>query len=185
MNITFHQVTTLPGTLVGDALYAVTSGADKLELYITNNDGSLARRIINEEDVQELINAAALGGANTLEIVADIAARDALSLSANMIVLVLDASADSTVASGGATYAYRHSDTTFTKIGEHESMDITLNWANIQGRPSSSAAAIDGAVANSHTHSNKTQIDKIGEDGDGHLTYDGNLPRIGWDTNNW
>lgn len=185
MKISFHQVTALPGVLLGDALYAVTSGADKLELYITNNDGSLARRVINEADVQALIDAAQLSGADALEVVDDIAARDALSLTANALVLVLDASADATVTAGAATYAYRHSTTSYIKISEHESLDVTLSWANITGKPTSSAAAIDSAVANSHTHANKTQLDKIDEDVDGNLTYDGALPHIGWDTNNW
>jgi hypothetical protein len=35
------------------------------------------------------------------------------------------------------------------------------------------AAAIDAAVGNAHTHANKSQLDKIGEDAGGGLTYDG------------
>lgn len=185
MAITFHQVTALPGTLVGDAIYAVATGASAIELYITNNDGSLARRIINEADVQALIDAATIAAGSSFVIVADITERDALGLTDNKLVLVLDASADVTVGAGSALYAWRQSTTSFIKVSEFESLDITVNWSDIQGRPSSSAAAIDAAVANSHTHGNKTEIDKIGQDGDGNLTYDGNLPHIGWDTNNW
>lgn len=185
MPITFHQVTVLPGTLAADAIYAVTVGANQLELYITNNDGTLARRIINEADVQTLIDAALVAAESPFLIVANIVERDALSLTANTLVLVLDASADATVDTGAALYAYRQSTGTYLKISEFESLDITINWADIQDKPTSSAAAIDSAVANSHIHANKTELDKIGEDANGDLTYDGSLPRIGWDTNNW
>ena len=86
---------------------------------------------------------------------------------------MLDASADATVASGAATYVYDFGNTTWVKISEAESLDVVLDWSNIQNGPSSSPAAIDAAVADSHTHANKTQLDKIGENGDGNLTYDG------------
>lgn len=63
-------------------------------------------------------------------------------------------------------------------------MDVALTWANITGKPTSTVAQIDAAVANSHTHTNKTQLDKVGETG-GNLTYNNSLPYTGWETTTW
>ena len=107
-----------------------------------------------------------------------------LCLTANAQVLVLDATADSTVTSGAATYVYRHSDTSWHKVSEAK----VWMWSDLEchpGAPSSTPAQIDAAVTNSHAHSNKTQLDNIGQDSDGNLTYGGNLPKIGWDTKAW
>jgi hypothetical protein len=117
-----------------------------------------------------------------MPIVADIAARNALSPTKNTQVLVLDATGDSTVASGAATYLYRVSTTSWIKLSEAESLDLILQWANIQGKPTSSPSAIDTAVGNSHVHnSNLTQLNKIGENADALFTYNNALPKIGWE----
>lgn len=166
---TISRVTALPGTLDANTVYLVSTGANHLELYATGNTAD-ARRILTETDIQALIDAS-ISGLSAVEIVADIAARDALTLTANAMVLVLDASADSTVTSGAALYAYRQSNDTFTKVAEYESMDVTINWSDIVGRPSSTPAQIDTAVANSHTHANKTQLDQIGQSASGDITY--------------
>jgi hypothetical protein len=50
-------------------------------------------------------------------------------------------------------------------------MDLIVNWADIQNKPTSSVADIDDAVTKKHTHTNKTQLDKVGEDGNGYFTY--------------
>ncbi|MEO1220285.1 MAG: hypothetical protein AAFY42_02885 [Pseudomonadota bacterium] len=168
-NIT--RVTALPDPLEANTAYLVSVAADKVELYVTGNN-AVARRILNEADIQALIDAS-VGGIAGVEVVDDIAARDALSPTSNVQVFVIDASADATVASGGATYIYRLSNDTFYKISEAESLDFVFNWSGLQGGPSSTPVAIDQAVANSHTHANKTQLDQIGQNGDGDLTYNG------------
>lgn len=178
--------TALPGTLQPYAIYLVAPAATPqyVEMYVTNNDGTAAKRNINEADIQTMIDAS-VAGLSGLEIVADITERDALTLSANAMVLVLDATSETDVTSGGATYAYRHSNTSWTKVSETESMDISLSWASIVGKPTSTANDIDAAVANSHTHANKTQLDLIGQDGNGNLTYNGSTPVISWDSEGW
>lgn len=155
------------------------------EIYVSNSAGSSLRRLLTNADIQELIDSsiADIGG-ETL-VVDNIAARNALTLTKNTQVLVLDATGDSTVASGAATYIYRVSNTSFYKISEAESFDVVLQWANIQGRPVSSTTAIDTAVTNSHTHTNKSQLDKIGQNTDGFLTYNNALPVIGWEEVQW
>lgn len=166
-----ERVTALPGVLTANTIYMVSVSADVFEFYATGNSAT-ARRILNQTDIEALIDAA-VAGLSGVSVVADIAERDALTLTANTQVFVIDATADATVASGGATYIYRESNSTFTKISESESLDLVLQWASIQGRPSSSAAQIDSAVSNSHTHANKTQLDLIGQNAGGDLTYNG------------
>lgn len=179
-----HKVKELPTPLVANAFYLVASGANHLEIYVTGTAASTVRRLLNPSDVAALIKAD-IDKLGTLEIVDDITARDAMSLSTNAMVLVLDASADSTVNSGAATYAYRQSDASWTKISEAESLDVTLSWANVTGKPTSTAADLDDAVAKRHSHSNSTELGLIGQDANGNLTYNGAAPKIAWDTAAW
>lgn len=160
------------GAIAADTIYVVSVGVDKVEFYMSNSAGTALRRLLNEADIQALIDASA-GAASSIDIVDNIAARDALALTTNALVIVEDASGDATVTSGAALYAYKQSTDTFSKLSEFESMDVVLNWSSIQGGPSSSPAAIDSAVTNSHSHANKTQLDLIGQDGDGDPTYNG------------
>lgn len=183
-----YKETALPGTLDAHAIYLIAPAGvtDYVEMYVTQSNG-VARRMLNENDVQALITAAAFGNSNTIEIVDDIVARTALiaTLTQNALILVLDASDDPTVTANGATYAYRHSDQSVTKLSETESMDMILSWDNITGRPTSSPAQIDAAVAAIHSHTNKTQLDKIGEDAQGNMTYGGVIQSPEWGATNW
>lgn len=178
--------TALPGTLQPHAIYLVAPAArpDYVEMYVTGAVATTVKRIIDEAHVQEMIDAS-VSGVGGIEVVSDISARNALTPTTNLQVLVLDATGDATVASGAATYVYRLSNDTWYKISEAESQDVVQSWANITGKPDSSAAAIDTAVANSHTHANKTQLDKVGEDGNGDFTYNGSLPKIAWASEAW
>ena len=159
-----------------------TNKPNYIEIYVSNNAGTALRRLLTDTDIQGLIDTSISGLAGEMPIVADITARNALTLTKNTQVLVLDATGDATVQSGAATYLYRVSTTSWIKLSEAESMDLVLQWANIQGKPTSSAAAIDTAVTNSHVHNgNLTQLDKIGENASGLLTYNNSLPKIAWE----
>jgi hypothetical protein len=181
-----HKVTALPGTLEANSFYFVAppGAPDFVELYVTGSSAATVKRLLNEADVQALIDSS-VASSGAIEIVADITARNALTPDANITVLVLDATGDATVASGAATYVYRLSTTSWIKISEAESLDVALTWAAISGKPTSSAAAIDAAVAASHTHANLTQLGKIGEDGNGELTYNSQNVRARLDTGDW
>ncbi len=175
--------TALPGTLVPNAIYLITSGnPNYVEVYVADNAGTASRRIPTEADIQALITAS-LSGISALEVVADITARDALAPTQNTQVLVLDASADGSVVSGAATYVWDNANTTWVKISEAESLDIVLDWNNIVNGPASAAAAIDAAVANSHSHANITELNKIDEDVNGCMTYDGDALVVSGNTN--
>lgn len=153
-----------------------------IEIYVSNNAGTALKRLLTDTDIQGLIDASISGLAGEMPIVADIAARNALSPTSNTQVLVLDATGDPTVTSGAATYLYQVSTTSWIKLSEAESLDLVLQWANIQGKPTSSPTAIDTAVGNSHVHNgNLTQLNKIGENADGFFTYNNAFPKIGWE----
>lgn len=182
-----YKEVALPAILAPNAIYIIAPPTDAIhvEIYVTNAAGTASRKVLDAADVQTMINQT-IAGANELFVVADIAARNALlPLTVAKFVYVIDATADATVSLGGATYIYNPADTSWTKISEAESMDAVINWGNIVGRPTSSPAQIDAAVAATHTHANKTQIDKITEDAGGNLLYSGGLPATGWTSTNW
>ena len=120
-----------------------------------------------------------IAGKAPVKVVADNAARDVLTNVINGdLVWSLDASADSTVTSGAACYLAQVSGdpatVTWTKVAEAESMDLVLRWGDIQDKPSSTVAAIDQAVTDSHTHTNATVLDAIGKDStSNNLTFNG------------
>ena len=80
-------------------------------------------------------------------------------------MFVEDAGADPLVDSGWAIYRYRAveeavgtegeegyvpgREAAWIKIAEAESLDVVMSWANLTGKPSSTAVQIDGAVAES------------------------------------
>lgn len=185
--VRIHKTTTLPGTLDGHSVYLVAPAAkpNYVEMYVTNAAGTAARRVINSDDIQAMIDAAVAGVQTGIEIVDDIAARNALTPVNGKYVLVLDASADPTVDSGAASYVWRTTASQWIKLTEYESLDITVTWEMIQGKPTATPAAIDAAVANAHTHANMTQLTKINEDGNGDFIYDGLPPRARLETAGW
>lgn len=187
--LSIQRVSVLPATPAPSTMYIVRSAHTGLvELYFTSSDGNDVRHILNKDEVQTMINQYVVNATSALteiNIVSNIAARNALSLTANGLCLVLDATADSSVSGGAALYIYAASNQTWTKVAEYESMDVQLLWSSIQGRPSSSVAAIDDAVAKVHVHANKVQLDKIGQDAGGNLLYNGSPPQTPLETVEW
>lgn len=181
-----YRETALPGSLQPYAIYIVAPAAkpNYVELYVTNAAGTAARRILNDTDIQAMIDAS-MASANQIQVLANIAARNALTPTGSWYVYVKDATGDATVTSGGATYLWDTAASTWVKISEAESLDVSLTWAALSGKPSSPVADIDDAVTKRHTHANKTQLDKIGEDVNGDLTYGGNPVATQWNSTGW
>jgi len=178
------KVNALPATLEPSSLYLIPSSVPAiLDIHVSDSTGTATRHVLNKTDIEALITAGVAGLSTTL-VVDDIAARNALVLDENGIVLVIDATGDTSVVSGAATYVYRKSDTSWTKISEAESMDVALNWANIQDKPTSSVGAIDQAVTDSHTHANKASIDRLTVD-NGVLSLDGSPVRPYLEIEEW
>lgn len=91
-----------------------------------------------------------------------IAERDAISLGdrfEGMRVLVTDARDDASVDAGWAEYVWINTPGEWVKLTEGESLDLVLDWSNVENRPTSSTADIDSAVAQKHSHSNKSILD--------------------------
>ena len=182
------KVNTLPAQAdwAASTMYYVPNATDAtlMDLYFTNSDGTSMRHIVKTSEIQTMIDMS-LANFNQAIIVANIAERNALVLTRNTPVWVIDATADTSVVSGAALYLYKSSDHTYTKISEAESMDVVVAWNTITGRPTSSVADIDDAVARKHSHANKLLLDKVGEDLDGDLIYN-NKPVGNWmDTVEW
>jgi hypothetical protein len=188
------KVQTLPATFDPSTIYLVvdTSVTDGLAMYVSDSAGSYAKHIPTFTEYSALIDAKVAAGVaqvSTLKVVNTIAERNNLPIPATSMALVLDATGDGTVASGSASYVWTTS-LGWVKIAEHESMDLSFDWSGITGRPTStpaqldaavasghshgsSMAAIDAAVTASHGHVNKTTLDAISDTGDGMLKYNG------------
>lgn len=173
MELKFYKVTSLPGTPEANAFYFVENG-NYAESYLTD-DAGVAKMIGNSNMITQIAGT----GSQEVILAADIAARDLLTLTTNTTVYVVDASGDATVNSGGAFYFWDNAGTQWYKLAEFESMDVTLEWANIQNKPTSSASAIDAAVTNSHTHGNKPVLDAITDAGSGQVITAGERTAIG------
>ena len=183
-----HRVTELPASLEAYSVYYVAPAGttDYVEIYVSSADGLTARRVINEADVRTLISEE-MSGLAEIHVYDTITARDEAGVTESQFAFVVDASGDETVSAGGASYVYNKTAATWVKTSESESMDLIFNWDKIVGKPTSTASAIDDAVVKAHTHINKTSLDKIGQDVDGNLTYDGKTiaGSTQWTTTNW
>ena len=179
-----HKVTAVPLDFEANEVYFVgaPSNGDLLEIYVANSAGDALKRMMTTSDVAAQISAAIDARGSTV-VVADIAERDALDIRGE--VIVVDATDDPTVDSGGAKYYASTSGSEWVKLSETESMDVVLAWSAITGGPSSTSSQIDTAVLASHTHVNKSQLNKIDQDDDGNLTYNGELPATGWTQEDW
>lgn len=99
---------------------------------------------------------------------ATIALRDADTAPVNHeLVMVLDATGDTTVKSGWAVYRTTVVDVSgkktasYEKVSEKESMDYQVSWDALSDKPTSTTAQIDGLVTNDHTHANKAMLDAL------------------------
>lgn len=159
-NFRAEKVLALPGSLTANTIYFVADGvdADLMEVYVSSSNGSSARRVPTMADINTAVTDAV--SANGIIVVADIADRNGLGHSLpSKMVLVVDATGDASVLAGAATYV--NDGSKWIKIAEHESLDVTLEWASIQNGPTSSVTDIDQAVTNSHTHANKVVLDSL------------------------
>lgn len=162
------RLTALPGTLAADSIY-FTAGpnAGELNLTITGNTGAIQRSVISHAEVDVKV-ANAMAGNDSIKSVADIAARDALTLATSGMVLVVDASSEADVVAGAALYFYTKSTDTYTKVSEFESLE--LDWAHLKDKPAETVADIDEVVSNLIGNAADTLTD-ISEDANGDLEF--------------
>lgn len=188
MKIQFNKVTSLPSELSPNSFYYLENN-NYAESYITDASGT-AKAIGNSAMIKDIVSSEirdqALNGIQTIEFAKDIEARDVMTAgaSSNLLILVVDATGDPTVSEGSALYAFDHALNETYKVAEWESMDISLKWEDIDGRPTSTVAQIDLAVTQTHTHANKTTLDKLSEE-NGELLFAGESIATQWTTRNW
>lgn len=186
--LTVYKKQSLPNKIEANTLYLIAP-PDKpnyIEMYVSSRTGEEIRRIPTTDDIRNMIISFAgevVGG--RLDIVTNIAMRDALEPSGNSMVMVLDATGDPTVSSGAATYIFEVETNTWHKISETESIDMVIDWDNLQNKPNAVPVLIDDAVNKRHSHANITQLSKIGQDLEGNLTYNGAYPKVNIDVEDW
>jgi len=157
------KVTSVPTGFLANTQYfiPVPGEPNLVDVYVSDNTGGTARHIITKAEINTMINTAVAGLTGGAVVVADITARNALAPTKVTMAYVLNATGDSTVTSGAATYLYNPANSTWSKISEAESLDVIVQYANIQGKPNVTNTAIETAVANSHTHTNKAILDSL------------------------
>lgn len=124
-----HRVIALPSDLEPGAVYLVApeDKPDYVEMYVVNNTGDRAKRIINENDIKAIILAQIdeqvkpITEVQVVDTYADLASIDTTVIYA----FVKDATGDSTVKSGGAMYV-RSGPSEWTKVSEAESLDVHI-----------------------------------------------------------
>lgn len=153
--VNFIRLNAVPTQWIPDSIYFIKnySPTDPIaDLYITDMAGN-PLRVGNADLTQELI-ATFFHDKRIFKIFDDIAQRDQYIQSNPdyaQLFLVIDASDDPNVTSNSAFYGYRPAftghDAEVFFISDFESQNISLNWSNIENRPSSTVEAIDLAVA--------------------------------------
>lgn len=160
----------LPQEILPSTIYLLRSESGSFaEIFLSNSDATEVRHIFDSTDAKAMIDEA-ISGFSSVMVVDTIEERDQLDLTKNTQVMVLDATGDETVSRGAATYIYREEGKEFIKISEFESLDVTLNWDDLVGRPASGPDAIDEAVQKAHGHENIEVLDKFHEE-DGNLLH--------------
>ena len=179
------KVTALPpqNTRTANTMYLVgnAGSADSLEIHMTSADGATTLHVPTKSEISTMIGGQ-LATFNNIRVVPTYTAMTALvAENRSMVIMVLDATGDNSVTTGGAAYILQATGTTqaptadFFKIYEFEALseNFVLNWSAIVGRPTSSAAAIDDAVSKAHTHANLVTLDALDVNQAGDLTLNG------------
>ena len=134
-----YRLNSIPSTPEANSIYYTPSATGELVVTVTGNTGAVIYSTMTEADVLATIAAA---GIIQQEVIATptIATRDALTLTANALVMVGDATADPSVTTGGAFYFFEMATGLFTLTSRLEDLNLIIDWGDIQNIP----AAITG-----------------------------------------
>ncbi|TDL99628.1 MAG: hypothetical protein C4K58_06970 [Flavobacteriaceae bacterium] len=153
----------IPAVLQAGGLYVKRKTASTADIFVASKTGErvdiVTDALIDDRIAQKL---AQQGGAKFYDT---IALRDASSPVNGSMAIVGDATADPTVSTGGAFYAYNG--TVWKKLTEYESMDIDfssiqIGWGQIPDVPDA--------------------LNNIGEDANGDMTWKGDAVKPRWAT---
>lgn len=196
LELRIEKVTELPAAAswTESTMYLVSNLAlgDYIDVYVTSSDALTIKKFVSSSDVSSMI-ASSLQSFSSIRVVNTITERNALvtgapgngfNTSMPSQVMVITATGDPTVTTGGATYIWESVSQTWFKISEYESLDLVLNWSSLVGGPASSVADIDDAVSKKHTHTNKTTLDAISTINN-KLAYNGTPVRAYLDAEAW
>lgn len=121
-----------------------------------------------------------LAGKEAGKVVANIAARDALTVDGDaiqtcMLCYVRDATADPSVENGAAVYIASVNGTAIAwdKIANFGDVTWSTKWDDILNKPTSAPSDIDDAVVKKHNHSNSAVLDKLSINAANKLCYNG------------
>jgi len=126
------KVLSLPATLAPNTIYATRDGESGSILHLTNRLGSVVFSTPSLAVIDSRV-ASVTGGIVVYPTYA--AMTGATAPTTNVMIHVIDATGDTTVLDGGATYLYVVATTSYVKISEFESMDLILTWENILNKP--------------------------------------------------
>lgn len=169
MNLNIKKLNALPSTFEPSTLYFVRDAEGYLNVSFSNQAGTAVSTIVTIADIRDEV-ANSLGAYNNLTVYNTYAEMTAATPTKPEFAFVVDASGDTTVTSDSAFYIFN---STWTKVSEFESMDVSLHWDNIIGKPTSTPAQIDAAVAVAHSHANAAVLDGFSEDPTLGLMYKG------------
>lgn len=190
--VNFQKLSVLPAVLEPGAVYFVINPVNPAytDIFVVDSTGLNYKKVYGLQEVDSAIyNAIANLAPTNAKVVANIDERDLLAPVTPVFAVVVDATGDPSVQSGSASYVYDPTSSAWIKISEYESLDVTFSWDQLQNKPASLVEDIDDAVTKKHDHTNKSVLDRIGEDATGKFTFD-NLPIVGstpfvWTTEEW
>lgn len=187
MAFTFYRSDSLPvdpQQRHKNCMYLIKSPT-KTDFDIVMVDGSgVAHTHFNEDRFKRLFDYYSRSTGDFF-VVNNIEERDALSLTKNSLVFVVDASGDPVVPEGEALYFFSTAMQKHIRIYQEKKRPETLDWTLLVNGPTSTPLAIDAAVANSHTHTNPEVLESLGVQ-DGLLTHNGTLvSNVVYKDSNW
>lgn len=170
--MTITRVAALPATLAPNNIYIVRStDGKKATLVFTGERAEIVVSTFNESDALTLVDGYMEGHATVLAF-ATYADMLASAPTVTTYAYVRDASGDPQALHASASYVYDTVSRKWVFAPGSNAAGGSAKWSDIEGRPTSTPAAIDAAVSNAHSHTNKTILDGLGEN-QGKLTFGG------------
>lgn len=169
----FRRVNVLPGTLEPDTMYIVKApGSTEAKLVFTGSDASIVVGTIDRVAIEGIISQS-VEAHTSVHFYATYAEMTAGALKANGLCYVADIAGDPLGGSGVGVYVYDFDNARFTKFPGGSGPSGPVAWGDLVGKPTSTPAAIDDAVAKAHAHTNKPILDNMSENAQQKLMYRG------------
>lgn len=174
--IVISKVDNLPEVFTPNTMYLLRTpagegGPESMEMYFSTVAGDRVVPGITDAHVRRrIVEYANTDYFKSIFVVPAIYERDLLVLTKDALVYVIDSVGDGLGSTGETLYLYSQSTSSYTKL---LSANRAVQWTDIIGSPVSTAAQIDQAVNNSHTHINQSVLNKLSENAAGQLVYNG------------